>query len=116
MQVNGFCGSPPCSFPAGIEAFDGTTLLGSFQETGITNMNEDNSAIFLGVKSSSQNITSLAFCLFCGQHGIGDPGFLVNQLSIDTKAIPEPPGMLLLFSGLVALCVILLRRKQVTGK
>src|SRR5262249_41281080 len=48
-------------FTAEILAYNGTTLLGSFTETGFSGDVADNSNIFLGVQDASADITSIVY-------------------------------------------------------
>ena len=50
-------------FTARIQAFAGGTLLGTFSTTGLYNFNADGSVPFLGVSSSTANITSVSLSI-----------------------------------------------------
>jgi PEP-CTERM motif len=88
-------------FTATIEAFSGTTSLGTFTEHGISTSLEDDSAIFIGVLDTTAGITSIVF-------GIDNPpsfggDFAINALSINTfGAVPEPSSLVL--AGLAVAC------------
>ena len=110
-------------FQAEIAAYDGSTLLGTFFDTGSSNGSENNSAIFMGIlDQTAADITSIDIATFnCdgGKYpqcnGGGFPGFAINRLTIqDTSAsaTPEPASLLLLSSGIAALGF--LRRKTAT--
>jgi len=94
-------------FTAQLQAFNGSTLLGSFSETGISNNAGDNSAIFIGLKDlSGANITSLVFSVpTCSIPTCTD--FDINRLSLDTRQVPvpEPSSFFLLSSALGFLLV-----------
>lgn len=75
-------------FTAFISAYDNTnTLLGNFQADGTSSLAVDNSALFLGVKSDTPNISKLVFSTSVNNRAIG-----INTLSIST--VPEPTSVL----------------------
>ncbi|HZU44981.1 MAG TPA: PEP-CTERM sorting domain-containing protein [Terriglobales bacterium] len=93
------------AFTAQIQAFSGNTLLGTFSESGNSTSDEDNSAIYLGIKDlSGANITSIVISLTdCAQNCTD---FGINQLSLSTGQVgqvPEPGSLMLLGSGLLGL-------------
>jgi hypothetical protein len=81
------------TFSAKIQAFNGTTPLGSFTVVGNSNSNADNSAPFIGVSSSAANITSLVFSTVNPPGS--NPDFAVNKLSL-VAAPPQTQGGLTL--------------------
>ena len=93
-------------FTAQLQAFNGSTLLGSFSEAGNSNNAGDNSAIFIGLKDlSGANITSLVFSVpACSIPTCTD--FEINRLSLDTRQVPEPSSFFLLSSALAFLLVM----------
>lgn len=93
-------------FTAFISAFDNTnTLLGSFQATGTSSLALDNSALFLGVRSDTANISKLVFST-----SVPDRAVAINTLSI--KAVPEPSSTLsLLVLGFLGAGSVLKRNK-----
>jgi hypothetical protein len=92
-------------FTATIQAFNGGTLLGSFTEAGNSTQAADNSAIFIGVEGSTDDITSLVIGMsaFTGPPNGND--FAVNKLSITTTTspTPEPSYLLLMAVGVIGL-------------
>jgi hypothetical protein len=84
------------AFTASITVYDTHgNLLGSFQENGTANGNYDNSAIFLGVLSTSADIGSVYFSLLNAPLGT-TPDFAINQVSLTTAgmtAVPEPSSI-----------------------
>ena len=79
-------------------------VLDIFSEAGTSNGNEDNSAIFLGAYSASGNIGSLTY--FVSPQA--DPtytGFTVNQMTIQTQAVPAPASIVLLGLGIAGLLI-----------
>ncbi|MGH7867165.1 MAG: hypothetical protein ACREP9_05920, partial [Candidatus Dormibacteraceae bacterium] len=80
------------NFTAQIQAWNGSTLLGTFTEDGVSNGNEDGSAIFLGVQDlTGANITTIDYSLTSCVLDCTD--FAVNQLSLvagGTTGTPEP--------------------------
>ncbi|MHC0062041.1 hypothetical protein ACWATR_03825 [Nostoc sp. UIC 10890] len=67
-----------------INAFDNANnLLGSFSVLSTSSLALDNSAVFLGIRSDTPNISRIVFSSSAPQYGLA-----INQLSI--IAIPEP--------------------------
>jgi hypothetical protein len=99
-------------FTATIEAFSGTTHLGTFTEEGLSTSLEDGSAIFIGVLDTVAEITSIVF-------GIDNPpsfggDFAIDTLSLNTAgAVPEPTSLVL---GMIAVGVGLTRLIAVSGR
>jgi hypothetical protein len=92
------------SFTGQIQAFAGGTLLGTFSEGGVSNNNNDGSAIFLGARDSTgANITSAVFTA-----GTSTDGFAIGTLNLDDSPTsaptpsPEPTTLLMMASGLAA--------------
>ena len=90
-------------FEAELQAFDGATVLSTFFLTGNSNAEENNTAIFLGLKDlTGPNITSIKYTTFnCS--GPDCRSFYSNWLALQTTAtssVPEPGTLMLLSSGL----------------
>jgi hypothetical protein len=78
------------SFIASIEAFDvDNNSLGLFSAPGTSSLALDNSAIFLGVRSDTRNISRLVFSTSVPNRAVG-----INALSLVTVAVPEPSSIL----------------------
>lgn len=93
-------------FTAFISAFDTTnTLLGTFAVPGTASTALDNSAIFLGVRNETPNISKLVFSSSIPDRGIG-----INTLSLNNAAVPEPSSLLAL--GLAGFGLFAARRKK----
>ena len=75
-------------FTASIEAFSGSTSLGTFMEDGNSTSLEDGSAIFIGVLDTTPSITSLVFGIENPPSFQGD--FAIDSLLINTSSVPEP--------------------------
>ncbi|MBW4499692.1 MAG: hypothetical protein KME57_09015 [Scytonema hyalinum WJT4-NPBG1] len=80
------------NFTAFISAFDdNNNLLGSFSTPGTSATVLDNSAVFLGVRSASANISKLVYSSSENNRAFG-----INFLSINSTTIPEPGNLLAL--------------------
>jgi hypothetical protein len=103
------------AFTAQIQAFNQNTLLGTFTEDGTVTTNNDNSAIFLGVTDSDDDITSIVYSVTwnSAQRPLGD--FAINQVSIAAVPppvpVPEPTTLTLFGMGLAGVGAIRRRRQ-----
>jgi hypothetical protein len=75
-------------FTATISAYAGNLLLGTFTENGVSDTNEDGSAIFIGVKDTKCVITSVVFGLETADPPEPNSDFAINSLRI--SVVPEP--------------------------
>lgn len=94
------------TFDAFVSAFDSTNnLLGTFSAQGTSSLALDNSALFLGVRSDTANISRLVFSSSFPQQGLA-----INRLSI--LAVPEASSTLaILVIGASGAALKLRRRK-----
>lgn len=101
-------------FTGVVEAYDASdTLLATFSSIGISNTNNDGSAVFLGMKSTETNIKRVRFYLTTSPFNyIGSYG--INQVSLVTpRAVPEPTAFVsVLIGGLVVGCRVLATRRR----
>jgi len=89
-------------FTATIEAFNGLgASLGSYDLAGNVTPINDDSALFIGILSDTQDIDRVTFSVFSPNALNGNPPdeFVING----PRIVPEPATMTLLFAGLVAL-------------
>lgn len=90
-------------FTAQLQAFDGTTLLGSFTENGVSNASNNGSAIFLGVQDlTGADITSATISVTSCTHGCTD--FAIGTTDLNNTAVtPEPDSVLLVGTGILGI-------------
>ncbi|MEH2119680.1 hypothetical protein [Nostoc sp.] len=87
-----------------ITAFDSTNnLLGSFSALSTSSLALDNSAVFLGIRSDTPNISRLVFSSSDPQYALA-----INQLSI--LAVPEPTYTLAILAFGISGAVLKLRQ------
>jgi hypothetical protein len=100
------------AFTAVLSAFNGATLLGSVIESGISNSNGDNSAIFIGVNDlTGPNITRVVFSIPSCSTNCTD--FAINRLSLSGPvSVPEPASLLLVGSGLLVAAAVIGRKSR----
>lgn len=76
-------------FIAQIQTFDRSgNLLSTFTENGVTNGNNDNSAIFLGVADPTADIYQATFSLTTNSDGTPND-FFINRVSLAGAPVPE---------------------------
>lgn len=90
------------AFTANISAFNGMTLLGSFDLNGVSTSAGDDSAIFLGILSDSGDITRIVLDIS------STDDFAINGPRI--QRAPEPASLGLF--GLGVLCLGIARRRR----
>jgi hypothetical protein len=97
-------------FTAEIQAFHSGLLLGTFTENGFSGDVGDNSDIFLGVRDTTADITSVVYLTYTSTPQFQLQSVAINQLTVGTTAIP---GALPLFAtGIGALGLLGARRKR----
>jgi hypothetical protein len=83
------------SFTAQIQALDARgRILASFTEAGSTTNAADNSAIFIGISSSSASISQIAISLTNAPDNSYKAYFLINQFDFRTSAPAAAPAVL----------------------
>jgi hypothetical protein len=94
------------AFTARIEAFNSANVsLGAFTLNGNSTDANDDSAIFLGLRSEAVDISRVRLSLTSAQPG----DFGINNPVITMTPVPEPMSLVLLGTGLVAIV-----RRQIT--
>jgi hypothetical protein len=78
------------AFTAQLQAFNSTgTILGTYIRDGVSSGTNDNSAIFIGLQSSAQDIDRIAFSIL--RNGVpSDDSFAINRLDV---IVPEPGAL-----------------------
>jgi len=112
------------TFTGEVQAYDGSTLLGTYTENGVAAPSDNGSAIFIGVNdASAADITSVVFSTPVVNGGRW-PGFAIGSLNLDedppanpsTAAVvtsaPEPATTAMFGGGLLVLAVLKLRKRQ----
>ncbi len=101
------------AFGARVEAFDAnSSLLGSFTLNGTSTTAGDNSAIFIGLLSTSNDIRKLTFSLDSAAHGdLGN--FAIGNGALTTVSpIPEPEIYAMMGVGLLLMGFVVHRRRK----
>jgi hypothetical protein len=87
--------------------------LGTFTEDGTVTTSNDNSAIFLGVADTTEDITSIVYSLTAAPGDLTD--FAINRVSIVPVAATPLPAALLLFAAGLGLMAWFAWRKERKG-
>lgn len=97
------------AFTGTITAFDSSNnVILSSNFNGVANLNEDNSAVFIGIKSNVANIKRLRI-------DAGNSDFVINRLDIlrgSANAVPEPASLALALPGILPFGFVFLRRRK----
>ncbi len=97
------------AFTASLEAFDANgNSLGVVTENGVSNNNNDGSAIFIGILDTTPNIASITFGLVNPPGSLGN--IAINTVRLNVAAVPEPGSVALVFAGGLTAAGFLTRR------
>lgn len=98
------------SFTAQMEAYDAAdTFLGLVSVTGASNSNNDGSAVFLGLKSTTADIQKAVFYLtaapfnYVGSYGINQVDLVVPEDVPPPSPVPEPSSLVAWSIGMLLL-------------
>ena len=95
------------NYTAKIEAFDsGNNSLGSFTENGVSTANQDNAAIFIGVRSTAADIFKITFSLTVSPFNSGQD-IAINRLDFDSRGVTAAPEPWTLFGGATGVLLLL---------
>lgn len=103
-------------YTARISAYDGTTLLGAYELSGISNTtgSGDGSAVFIGILSDSTNISRIVFAVPYLQDfpNLTENFAVGNVLVQEPSSVPEPASFGFGGLGLVLICALRPGRRQ----
>ena len=104
------------AFTAQIQELDGIgNVIASFTENGLSNAQADGSAIFIGLKSSLQDITRLRFILTSASKAPND--FAIGPVALaKCAAVPEPATWVTLLTGFAGLGAMLRAKRRAKAR
>src|SRR5262249_49074383 len=101
----------PGAFTAQVEAFAGTTSLGTFSLAS----DASGDPVFIGAQDTLPEITSLVFSMTSCASGCDENDFAVDTLlseNASTTAVPEPASLSLFGAAVIGLSSMRRRKKQ----
>lgn len=91
-------------FTAQITAYDSQmNVLASFTEDGFAAPTNDNTAIFIGIASTAQDIRAISVDVLTPSQFADAHDFAINRFDFRTRAVPEPSSCVLLGLGCLAI-------------